>query len=433
MPRRSLAVRPQLITFPGLSGAVCPRYLEGSLMKIRTVALAGLFFTLAACNKKAPPVEAVASALPAPSAAPAAAPLVKLTAKGLEHLPPGCEVVVHIDTSKALAAPVVKQHLVPELERMSKPDPQNQNSETFRSFLDELGMDPLKDLASVSVCMGPEPPPGQTPPLVSIVGGTFGQDRLLSAFRKHSPKKGIFQDVTVGGLQAILAEKLYTTQAKDGAALFGTDQALLAAAVAPGEAYKAYEIPSDSELSVRITKAAIERMSKQAQAAGPFGQLMGGATSALITVTLAERRLRFTATHADATKAKAGAKFLDLAIKQLGQQAMMAARMNPQAAMMADVARLAKVSAEGQLVVVVVDIPAEALEGFFQQVSMGMSQQMAMLGAPGTMPQGMPPGAMPPGAMAPGMPPGAMAPGMPPGAMAPGMPQGGPRCFTSAR
>jgi hypothetical protein len=365
------------------------------MMKVRSIAIVTFMATsLLACSKKEKAPEAEATTVQ-----PAAAKVdggAKVASVARAHLPEGCELVAAVDWAKFRELKSVKANLEGELTKLDKPKAglPPEDVKDLVEFLEKANIDLRTDPTEIAACVNgiDKASAGQDPRFVAIVGGKFRPgaamdvldsvtERLKGLVRRAAAQgnaKSEPEIIDVAGHKTVhdKTENLFLTQAKDGAFVLGNDRAQFEKALTPGKAHESYKLTNDIVV-VALTKAAAPLLG-QALADSPFAPAAKSFVGAHLGVT--EQRVALEAQIDDEKQVTA----LKASLEGLFQQ-MAAAPGNPFGPALAG----AKVTAEGKLLKLEVQVPAETLNGLVQQVG----------GSPVAPPGAMPAGAVPPGAV----------------------------------
>lgn len=107
--------------------------------------------------------------------------------------PADAEMVVTINVRQLLQAPVVKKHALDPLKRVLK------RNEELRQILTAAGIDPLQDIATISLSTSGNP--AGTGKLLAVVRGNFDADKARAAAEDYTRKHpGRIKAITEGGL-----------------------------------------------------------------------------------------------------------------------------------------------------------------------------------------------------------------------------------------
>jgi hypothetical protein len=166
------------------------------------------------------------------AAAPAAPELDRLT-------PSDAEVVVQINVRQLLQTPIVKKHALDPLKVLL------QRNDEVKQLLAVAGLDPLKDIDTICLCMSGNPLSGAKLPLgnplsggklLAVVRGSFDVDRVRKAAeeyaRKHPGRLKSSNDPTKGWEIICDHKSLYAAFAGDKTLVMTTSKEDTAAVVA---------------------------------------------------------------------------------------------------------------------------------------------------------------------------------------------------------
>jgi hypothetical protein len=371
------------------------------MMKFRSIAIVTIATaSLLACSKKekAPEGEAATVQSAAPAKTDGGA---KVSSVARAHLPEGCEFVAAVDWAKFREIKSVKANLEKEIAKLDKPKagPPPEDMKELIEFFEKTNIDLRTDPTEIAACVNgiDKASRGQNPSFVTVVGGKFRPgaaldvldsvtERLKAVMRRAAQQadaKSEPEVIDVLGHKTVhdKTENLFFTQAKDGAFVIGNDRAQFEKALVPSKAYESYKLTSDIVV-VALTKAAAPLLG-QALAGSPFAPAAKSFVGANLGVT--EQRLALEAQIDDEKQVAALKTSLESTLQQLA-----AAPGNPFGPALAG----AKVAAEGKLLKVEVQVPAEALNSLVQQAGGSV----------------VPPGAVPPGAVPPAGPAGVVRP-----------------------
>lgn len=242
-------------------------------------------FALTACKKKSPESEGEGKASPA-DAAPASAPSAKQQSVGRAHLPEGCDLVTTIDWPRFRELKAVKPDLereITQLKTATEPD-----AKKAAEFFQRADIDPWKDPGEIALCLWhlERLQDDGLPGFVAIVGGNFRPgaavealdtvtERLKAVVRRaaaaatNQPNQEP-ELLEIGGVKVLKDRETGTliAQAKDGAFVFGNDQARFEKALSASKAYEAYKL-SSAPVGVALTRSASGFVA-QGLAATPF-------------------------------------------------------------------------------------------------------------------------------------------------------------------
>ncbi len=347
------------------------------MMKARNLALVALVAASAlACSKKDKAAEGEAKVTQAASAKADAG--AKVESRARAHLPEGCELVATVDWQRFRELPSVKPNLESELSKLEKPkdgapEPADVDVKQVLEFLEKTNIDLRTDPSELAVCVSglANARGDQAPIFVAIVGGKFRPgaamdvldsvtERLKALVRRAgapSDKRSEPEVIEVAGLKTIhdKTENVFITQAKDGAFVIANDRAWFEKGLAAGKAHESYKLSSEV-VGVALTKAAAPLV-QQSLAGSPFAAAAQSFLGAHVGVT--EQNVTVEA-HIDDEKQVAELKTgLEGMLEQVA-----ATPHNPFAPALAG----AKVTAEGKVLKVAIQVPDQALNGLVQQM-----------------------------------------------------------------
>jgi hypothetical protein len=345
------------------------------MMKFRSIALVTMTAaSLLACSKKEKAPEGEATTVQ-PAAAKADAGAAKISSVARAHLPEGCEMVATVDWVRFRELKSVKGNLETEIAKLEKPKTgiPTEDVKDIIEFLEKTNIDLRTDPSELAVCVnGMDKAKGDQPPsFVAIVGGKFRPGAAMDVLDSVTERlKGLVRRAAASGAQKSepevidvaghktvhdKVENIFFTQAKDGAFVIGNDRAQFEKALATGKAHEGYKLSGDV-IVVALTKSAAPLVA-QSLASSPFAAAGKSFAGAHIGVT--EQRVTVEAQIDDEKQVAELKTTLEALLKQ-----MSAAPGNPFAPALAG----AKVTGEGKLLKLEVQVPDEALNGLVRQV-----------------------------------------------------------------
>lgn len=186
----------------------------------------------------------------------------------MSHLPADCQAVARIDMAKLLELPGAKEHVVSALEKTA-----NQSESRLgqvNSVLEEMGVEPTKDVKEVALCAKELPAQGKLADanLVVAVSGDFPSDKLVSTLMERG--KGNVEKVQVNGAEAVHDTKrdVFVGQTDDGTVIAARSRDAFDKAVSNGDARGDYKLPDDTAVSLMLPSQAIERILEASKDAG---------------------------------------------------------------------------------------------------------------------------------------------------------------------
>ncbi len=242
-----------------------------TLSKLSFVLLASLAFAGCKDKKDAP---AVASSVSAAASASAGTKLAGLKDKmglgakkgsAVAHLPKDCAVMGVADVSGTLKHPAIAESIVPKLKEALEKERANKEK-SIQAFMKETGLDPLKDIHSVAVCV--RDMDAKTPSFLVIVGGVFKAGSVLPALQKTSKDSEKFVELEVAGVKTLGNDKKdkFVAQTKDGLIVVANNKALLEAGLGTSSAAADAKLPVDKTTAFIVDGQALQGLVKKAGA-----------------------------------------------------------------------------------------------------------------------------------------------------------------------
>ncbi len=215
------------------------------------------------------------------------------------HLPADCDVLVHVNLDQILGHPSIKKEIVPKLDAALKRPPQDPGGKGAQEFLKKTGIDPLKDLKTLSFCA--RKPASKKPSFVATLGGSLTPGTVAQAAVASMPQQ--FKLLKVAGLDAARAGKLqYVGQAKDGVILVANAEAMFEAGTKSDKGAEALKLPVDKTLALLINEATLKAAAKNSQA-GPLDAHLAKAQRLQVLVDAATGAIEGRIQMPDATSA----------------------------------------------------------------------------------------------------------------------------------
>ncbi|HEY1187633.1 MAG TPA: hypothetical protein VGE74_08245 [Gemmata sp.] len=159
-------------------------------------------------------------------------------------LPADADTIVYVNLKQIVEADVVKKYALEQIK-------QALNGQDAKKLLEEMGLDPMKDIEKVWAGMSGSGP-DNTKALV-IVHGKFDPDKLLKAAeaitKKESEKFSVVKDgnTRLFKYQPDKGNPVYSTVVSDGTVIAGTDKKIIATALKQAEDDK--KAPITAELA----------------------------------------------------------------------------------------------------------------------------------------------------------------------------------------
>ncbi|MEM9692206.1 MAG: hypothetical protein AAGA56_06665 [Myxococcota bacterium] len=309
----------------------------------------------------------------AASAKPAAdEPAGMVATKAATHLPDGCEVVVHVDISKILGAPNLKeavaslQTAIDKTKEKDKDDPKS-----FTAFMADAKFDPLKDLKSTAVCMNEiEAKPKAT----FAVAGEFKAETMLASFEKTTKEKDVKRE-KVGDVDALSMDNggMYIAAAPDGILVGTANKDKLASLMEPGTAHEAYKLP-EAPVSVVFGKDLVQKKMKEAGKGGkkPFETYAEKVERAALTMDPATGEVKILFTLTDEKSAIEFGGFLKPILPEIASSPGLGG--GPMKGIMGKLTESATIDNQGPELSITMKLPDEMMQGMMKQATAGLPQ-----------------------------------------------------------
>ncbi len=333
-----------------------------------------------ASDGKKPAASAQAKASGGASAAKKDAP--KTAAKGAAgaahaHLSKDCDVVAYINITSILQATAIKTHVVPALEEMKKAEPKKEDDKSFKAFLEETGIDPLKDFHAAAVCVTnvkAATTGGGEPDMSFILSGNLKKDAVVPAVIKTG-KKDKYKETEVAGMK-VLSDKagdIFLGQATDGAVIVGKSAAAFEAALKTTDAAASvYKLPLDKAVSIVVPAKTITMAMEAGGKDNPFKDSAGKAGRAAVVVDVKAGTIEV---RISMTEDKAATELAGVAKMLLGQMTKAPPAPGPEGMAM-QFLKDAKIESVGKDFVATVTIPQKALEDLAKEIAKGIKSEM---------------------------------------------------------
>jgi len=326
-----------------------------------------------ACSKEEPTkaASATASASAAPASAPAVAGEALPAAQAHAHLTSSCQVVVRVGITELLANEAVKKHLVPAYEKGIKKEATGKKGKSVKATLDKMGVDPLKDITELAVCVS-NLGEGKKPDFAVVVAGKLRADSVVPAVLELDEKKES-KEVEVGGVKALSVEKdnVFLGQARDGSIVFAQGKEAFEAALGTSDAAtKTFKLPTQGSFGAVVPGDTFKQFKEQA-AKSPFGSYMDKVerfqTTTDISAGTSEMRVEVT-----------DEKLAEKLTKELTEMLAELKTRPPRGpmAMVLGIIGDAKIAQDGKAVVVTSTMKQEQLEGLLEQLAEGLSKEL---------------------------------------------------------
>jgi len=293
------------------------------------------------------------------------------------HLAKDCDVVAHINIKSIFQATAIKAHVVPALEEMQKAEPKKEEDKNFRAFLEETGLDPLKDLHEAAVCvtnMKAATSGGGEPDFAFILSGNLKKDAVVPAVVKTG-KKGKFKETEVGGVKALSdpAGEMFLGQAGDGAVIVAKSAAAFEKALKTTDAATAvFKLPMDKSVSIIVPDQTIKMAMEAGGPDNPFKDSAGKAGRAAISVDVKAGTIEV---RISMTDDKAATELAGVAKMLLGQMTKGTPPPGPEAMAM-QFLKDAKIDSSGKDFVATITVPQPALEEMAKEIAKGIKAEM---------------------------------------------------------
>ena len=311
----------------------------------------------------------------APSTVSAAAPSAKRAGKaGLAtaHLAASCEVLARVDVAALLALPAIKKEIVPALEEMKAKEPKDDSGKRFKAFLTEAGIDPLKDVSELALCITdlagamPGAATRKEPGVTLLLAASVKPGALVPALLKHG-KADKVSETEIGGVKAVTDPKgeMFAGQAADGVILVAKGKGDFEAALKAGDAAGKLGLPLEVPIAFAIPGDTMQTLMKQAGQQNPFAAQVDKVGRAALTADLVKNTLAVRIDMADEKAAMELAGALKMILGQLSKGPAQAGPMG----MAGNALKDAKVDAIGKELVAELAIPAAQIEALTKQLA----------------------------------------------------------------
>jgi hypothetical protein len=324
---------------------------------------------LVACDKKDKDKEASKdTAASSTTAAKSAA-----AASAAAHLASNCDVAVRVDVGAFMAVPQAKAEIVTALEEMKSKEPKDDMGKRFEAFLTEAGIDPLKDIKDVAVCLSDFgsvfEKKAKEPNFAIVMGGNFKPGTIVPALLKHvkDEKKDKMKEEEIGGVKALTDEKgeAFVGQATDGAIIIAKSKPSFEAALKTGDAASSkYQLPGDA-VSVVVT-ADFLKLAAKADANNPLADKADKMGRAAFTVDLGSMTMKQRIAMADDKAATEVAGVLKMLLGQVAKQPAVG---DPMDAMIMDLVKDAKIDSQGTEVIIELKVPSELVDKMVKELA----------------------------------------------------------------
>ncbi len=148
-------------------------------------------------------------------------------AVAVKYLPKQCEIALHVNIGAILSSAPMKKHVVPALKEAQKHATLQNDKEKFQVFLKESGLDPLKDLKEIAVCLV-KIEPNKPPKASAVVVGNL-KPGLIDTIAKTANKKLV--PAEIAGAKGYKDDDATVLQLANGTIVAGNDDALIKATV----------------------------------------------------------------------------------------------------------------------------------------------------------------------------------------------------------
>lgn len=344
---------------------------------VTTVLALGVF----ACDKEdtakkepAASAEAAATGAAPSKVVTAAAPARGAGKAGLAtaHVAASCEVVARVDVAALLALPAIKKEIVPALEEMKAKEPKDDSGKRFKAFLTEAGIDPVKDVSELALCITdlagamPGAATRKEPGVTLLLAGNVKPGALVPALLKHG-KADKVSETEIGGVKAVTDPKgeMFAGQAADGVILVAKGKGDFEAALKTGDAAVKLGLPLDTPIAFAIPGATMQALMKQGGQQNPFAAQVDKVGRAALTADLVKNTLAVRIEMADEKAATELAGALKMIVGQLSKAPPQPGPM----AMVGAALKDAKIDTIGKELVAALTIPAEQVDAMTKQLA----------------------------------------------------------------
>jgi hypothetical protein len=280
------------------------------------------------------------------------------------HLAKDCEVVARIDVTGLLGAAPVKDNLVPALEEAKSKEAKDDGQKSFKAFLAESGIDPLKDIKEVALCVKGLAGGKKTTTFALIASGNLKADSVVPAMLKTAKDKDKLKEIEVAGIKALTNDKgdMFMGQAKDGVFVVAMSKEAFEGALGTSDAASTMKLPTDRTIAVVAPAAALKAAMADFPGDNPLKAHMDKIERVLTSVDVATSMIE---TRITMTDDKAPAELGGVLKLMLQELAKKPAR-GPDAMVMA-MLKDAKFDYQGKDMVVTVKLPMEQLSALAKQ------------------------------------------------------------------
>lgn len=277
------------------------------------------------------------------------APKGEAATGALAYLPGDCDIAIHIDFASVMSVPAVRDALLPALEKAKAAGAKDK--ESFGNFLKQSGMDPIKDLHQLAVCVDDIKMDGSDPKAFGAVSGNLKPD-LMDILIKTSEKLEKREQIKEGGFHIVRDDEAIIAQADDGVVMGGNSPALFDLFKKKSSGFQAdFQAMGPASLRVIVaTKLAKTGLAQPGSPFAAFAEKLAGNTTFSFDATSGEAVLRV------ATADEASASELAGVAKMLLSQVPKAGGAGPEAMAMSAISA-AKIGAEGSVFSMSVAVP----------------------------------------------------------------------------
>jgi hypothetical protein len=293
------------------------------------------------------------------------------------HLSKDCDVVAYINITSILQAAPIKAHVVPALEEMKKTEAKKEEDKSFRAFLAETGIDPLKDLHAAAVCITnvkAATTGGGEPDMSFVLSGNLKKDAVVPAVLKTG-KKDKFKETELAGMKVLTnpEDDFFMGQASDGAVIAAKSKAAFEAALKTTDAATTvYKLPLDKAVSIVVPAKTITMAMEAGGKDNPFKDSAKKAGRAAVSVDFNAGTIEV---RISMSEDKAATELVGVAKMLLGQMTQGPPKPGPEGMAM-QFLKDAKIESVGKDFVATITVPKAALEDLAKEMAKGIKAEM---------------------------------------------------------
>ena len=280
------------------------------------------------------------------------------------HLAKDCEIIARIDVAGLLGAAPVKDNLVPALEEAKNKEAKDEKDKSFKAFLAETGIDPLKDIKELALCVKGLAGGKKTTTFALIASGNLKADSVVPAVLKTAKDKEKFKETEIGGVKALTNDKgdMFMGQAKDGVFVVAMSKEAFEGALGTSDVASEMKLPTDQTLSVVAPAAAIKAAMSDFPGDNPLKAHMDKIEKVVTSVNVATSMIETRITMTDDKAPAELGGVLKMMMQELGKKPAT----GPDAAIMG-MMNDAKFDYQGKDMIVTLKLPMDQLTALAKQ------------------------------------------------------------------